>query len=681
MKTSNLLLAFVSCFTSISFVEFSYGQESPSYYLRNVSSASSPDVLMRDIEDLNDWSTRHRREALAGLSEEERLRRGKEIAETTGLEVMRTRNLLLLHAHVLRLRQKIGQIEESLRSYRHPHLWMRQADEWLLDQSRNRLALIEQILASSEVRENGLFDEPITDLASFINKYRSDHSHLDGLLIQTADQNQNRPSLRIKQALRSSHNNPYLPNILSMEIQSDPEMAQRWMDYIEVKGVQEEVRRTLGVNITRLSDEEEEFLRSIIEDFYRLEGDRETLEVLENEASLLEDALTAMYASDAISPYQFVRENTPHLANLFEIQGSYSRLADMQRLMEAPENANLKQRLQALHVEFRKVASLIPHAPETTSYSMSSCLDPSKWLDANIQERNPEAVEFLRTLNISSIGQARPTNDLSFMFIRPTLQGSSLSCTAHAVASDMEFEINKANQSQIDIDEEYAYLQLQFESRNTYSWDHPISAEAKDKLSQGRWSDHGYPNGSTYGVPIRYMSSDGVLAEIASGDHQGERQEVIDRLKVKPRYAVRTSTSYHGGRNWLFGLWIGNDGERIRIQDWMEIDCSFIRLLIDNQQPPIVALSSNARKLSGEDWLHIPPMTTGIGHVAVIVGYGQSIDPRDMMEKPYFILRDSFVDQPMHYKVAVDELLPRITELHKITEVEHVNPIAESLSY
>ena len=518
MKNPNLLLAFVICFTSISFVEFSYGQESPSYYLRNVSSANSPDVLMRDIEDLNDWSIRHRREALANLGlicrifsfcEEERFKRGKEIAETTGLEVVRTRNLLLLHAHVLRLRQKIGRIEESLRSDRHPHLWMRQADEWLLDQSRNRLALIEQILASSEVRANGLFDEPITDLASFINKYRSDHS--DSLLIQAFDQNQNRPSLKTKRPLRSSHNNPYLPSILSGEIQSDPEMAQRWMDYIEAKeGVQEEVRRTLGVNITSLSDEEKEFLGSIIENFYRLEGDRETLEVLENEASLLEDALTAMYASDAISPYQFVRENTPHLANLFEIQGSYSYLADMQRLMESPENANLKQRLQALHVEFRKVASLIPHAPETTSYSMSSCLDPSKWLDANMQERNPEAVEFLRTLNISSIGQTSSTNDLSFMFIRPTLQGSSLSCTAHAVASDMEFEINKANQSQIDIDEEYAYLQLQF--RNTYNWDNPISAEAKDKLSQGHWSDHGYPDGSTYGVPIRDMSSDGVFS-------------------------------------------------------------------------------------------------------------------------------------------------------------------------
>ena len=94
----------------------------------------------------------------------------------------------------------------------------------------------------------------------------------------------------------------------------------------------------------------------------------------------------------------------------------------------------------------------------------------------------------------------------------------------------------------------------------------------------------------------------------------------------------------------------------------------------------MAVLSSNARKLSGEDWLHIPPMTTGILHIAVIVGYGQSIDPRDMVEKPYFILRDSFVDQPMHYKVAVDELLPRITELHKITEVEHVNSIAEDAS-
>ena len=256
----------------------------------------------------------------------------------------------------------------------------------------------------------------------------------------------------------------------------------------------------------------------------------------------------------------------------------------------------------------------------------------------------------------------------------------------------MEFEINKANQSQINIDEEYAYLQLQFESRNTYGWDHPISAEAKDKLSQGRWSDYGYPDGGTRGVPIRDISSDGVLAEIASGDHQGERQEVIDRLKVKPRYAVKMHAGYsnYDTRRIPDSLYYSEDGpyDESEVEErwnewrntWEEIDCSFIRLLIDNQQPPIVALSSNARKLSGEDWLHIPPMTTGTGHVAVIVGYGQSIDPRDMVEKPYFILRDSFVDQPMHYKVAVDELLPRIAKLHKITEVEHVNPIPEDPS-
>ena len=66
---------------------------------------------------------------------------------------------------------------------------------------------------------------------------------------------------------------------------------------------------------------------------------------------------------------------------------------------------------------------------------------------------------------------------------------------------------------------------------------------------------------------------------------------------------------------------------------------------------------------------------------AVIVGYGEGIDPKDMVEKPYFILRDSFVNQPMHYKVAGDELLPRIQELHKITEVEHVNLIPEDVSF
>lgn len=491
-------------------------------------------------------------------------------------------------------------------------------------------------------------------------------------------------------------------------------MEQRWMDYIEVRGVQEEVRR-LGLLVSRLSDDEKEFLEAIIGDFYKLERDRQRLTALENEASLLEDIFTEMWASESISPEQFVRENTPHLANLFEIQGSYSNLSYMQRLMESPENTYLKQRLQALHVEFKKIASLLPHVPETTNHSMMAfCLDPSKWLDANMLDRNPEAVEFLRTLNISSLGQASSANDLSFMFLRPTLQGSSSSCTAHAVASDMEFEINKANQDQVDIDEEYTYLKLQNhpDVEPHYHWQNPIPPQAKGQLSGGHWNDsYGLPDRGTYGVPLNYLGMfgftdgsygspriyraiDGVLANIRPEDHQGERQEVIDRLKAKPRYAVKTYASYSNRDNRPYpdSIYYGEDGlynesgieERLsdwrNRNSWEKIDCSFIRLLIDHQQPPMVILSSNARKLSSEDWLHIPPMGTRISHVAVIVGYGQRIDPRDMVEKPYFILRDSFVDQPMHYKVAADELLPIISELHKITKVEHVNPIPEDPS-
>ena len=44
-----------------------------------------------------------------------------------------------------------------------------------------------------------------------------------------------------------------------------------------------------------------------------------------------------------------------------------------------------------------------------------------------------------------------------------------------------------------------------------------------------------------------------------------------------------------------------------------------------------------------------------------------------MKEKPYVILRDSFVDRPIHYKVAVDDLMGVIEGLYKTMKVKKLN--------
>ena len=629
-------------------------------YVRNIPLASSPTEIMESIKNLNDWYVNYWQEALANLNGKERVNRGRDIAETVGLEVVRTRNTLIFNGHVLRLKQKIEQIEAALENDNYPRLWMRQSDELILDRSRKRLAIIEQILDFTGIRESGILDVAITDLSAFLDKYRGSQSNRT--LIQTfSDSNSTR--IMAKPTTMSSYNpyNLYSSSISSDQIARDPELAERWMDYLDARGLREEIER-----LRRLFPSTRESRKrhsEIISDFLNLQEDRQTLQTLREEASLLEDALVTMYGVVSISFDQFVRENTPLIANLFELGGYHSRLADIRRLMESSENAKLKQKLQSLHTEFIKMTSLIPNVPENMRSLTSSCRNTSKLANKEISSN---AIAFLEALNISFANSIASANDLSFMFLEPTLQGGSLSCVAHSVASDMEFEINKTTHRQVDIDEEYTYLKLQ---GSDYNWRNPISAEVKDKLSQGNWNDHGYPDRSVrrrgfdfldsfegwdpFPLPFEhYNATAGVLADIEPGDHQRERQEVIDRLRSKPRYTVGAYVRYAG-----------------------PVGCFFIRLLIDNNQPPLVTLASNARKLSGEDWLHIPPMGTGILHTALIVGYGEGIDPRDMVKKPYFILRDSFVDEPIHYKVAADELLPQIRNISKITEVVHLNPI------
>ncbi len=682
-------------FTSNSFAQ-SQNLEDELFKLRNepLTPSDSPTQIMRDIEDLNDQYINYRQAALSNLSKPEHLERGREIAETIGLEVVRRRNTLLLHAHVLRLRQKIEQIEDALQSDSYPRLWMRQADQLVLDSSRERLATIEQILTSTETPNSGILDAAITDLSAFISEHRADISHQDRTLIQAFDQDkpESRPDSRIRMKLKgdftangstnTSVNDIFHQlNLLFDRIRQHPESRARWTNYLHEEI--EELRpsslievREKGLSITDLEDAAKN-VSSKANDSLNLERNMQTLQTLEEEALLLKRALMMMYAEVSVSPYEFVRENTLLLANLFELDGNYSTLTTLQKLIESPENLATKQRVESLRTELIKVVSLIPHTPENTTSLASSCLNTPAPANTKISSLD---MTFLEALNISPTSpRTASANDLSFMFLKPTLQGNSLSCVAHSVASDMEFEINKTNHGQVDIDEEYTYLKLQ---HRFYSWHHPISIEVKDTLSQGNWndqedySDRGVVSDLNLNVlrprqtfrsdsPSPYTDTSGVLAEIEPGDHQGERQKVIDRLRNKPRYAVQAYIHY-------IDPWQHRRRRR-------RVDCSFIRLLIDNQQPPIITLSSNARKLSGEGWLHIPPMNTGIQHTALIVGYGEGIDPRDMIKKPYFILRDSFVDEPIHYKVAADELLPQIRNLHKITQVVHLNPTPSAL--
>lgn len=95
------------------------------------------------------------------------------------------------------------------------------------------------------------------------------------------------------------------------------------------------------------------------------------------------------------------------------------------------------------------------------------------------------------------------------------------------------------------------------------------------------------------------------------------------------------------------------------------IDSTLIKNMIDLGQPPIVFISSDSRTFM-EDWYRPNPLGN-YAHALNIVGYGVDLSPFDNTETAYFIVRDSFVPTPIHYKVAVRELTPMITAVFRST--------------
>ncbi len=78
-----------------------------------------------------------------------------------------------------------------------------------------------------------------------------------------------------------------------------------------------------------------------------------------------------------------------------------------------------------------------------------------------------------------------------------------------------------------------------------------------------------------------------------------------------------------------------------------------------------------------EDWIQ-PEPSAGIGHSLIIIGYGFGASPFDSIKeepngKDYFIVRDSFGYQEIHYNIAVDELLPIIDVYFSLGEISSVN--------
>lgn len=82
---------------------------------------------------------------------------------------------------------------------------------------------------------------------------------------------------------------------------------------------------------------------------------------------------------------------------------------------------------------------------------------------------------------------------------------------------------------------------------------------------------------------------------------------------------------------------------------------------------PVVSIKYDGRTIR-EDWIRPEPVSP-LAHAINVVGYGQAFDPFDLQYKTYFLIRDSFTPQPIHYRVSSEELIPLIQTVIKVIEV------------
>lgn len=98
-----------------------------------------------------------------------------------------------------------------------------------------------------------------------------------------------------------------------------------------------------------------------------------------------------------------------------------------------------------------------------------------------------------------------------------------------------------------------------------------------------------------------------------------------------------------------------------------QVSYGLIKTMVDEGLFPQVVIDSDARFLT-EDWF-VPVPTSPIWHVLQVVGTGRGVDPFDNQEKDFFYVIDSFVHNPMVYKVSVDKMLPMVREVKRVTGV------------
>lgn len=85
-----------------------------------------------------------------------------------------------------------------------------------------------------------------------------------------------------------------------------------------------------------------------------------------------------------------------------------------------------------------------------------------------------------------------------------------------------------------------------------------------------------------------------------------------------------------------------------------ETQLNLLRYWLVNQGPLLLSTNSASYRYA-DHWIQ-PDLSDTSGHMFNIVGFGTAISPFDLKEQPYFLIRDSFILDPVHHFISAQDL-------------------------
>ena len=270
---------------------------------------------------------------------------------------------------------------------------------------------------------------------------------------------------------------------------------------------------------------------------------------------------------------------------------------------------------------------------------------------------------FLTTMKVDSSTPIKERVDLSHQFQKPELQCDSKSCMAQALVADMETHLGVPK---LSVPLAYAYMTADERLKRQ-----PLKAQLTEQL------------GKQFGEtdPKR-------LAKILDIGIAGDDEEGIDGMQsafmslTKYPLAPQKSFDRHIGdfvptnlndipdKSFLIGSFAGESLLAKRNQEY-RFPVSALKRILSADKSMVVTIAKDSRLIT-EDWVR-PESSGHYAHVINLVGYDHGLDPTDMVDKDYFIIRDSFTKVPMHYKMSAAELIPILMDIYKVHSVKKVH--------